>query len=47
MILVLLIEVILSYKFIIFILKLIMRAHRGKQLDWTKPFKLVDSKAIF
>jgi len=24
-----------------------MRAHRGKQLDWTKPFKLVDSKAIF
>lgn len=24
-----------------------MRAHRVKQLDWTKPFKLVDSKAVF
>lgn len=24
-----------------------MRAHRGKQLDWTKPFKLVDTKAAF
>lgn len=27
--------------------KLVMRAHRVKQLDWTKPFKLVDSKAVF
>lgn len=24
-----------------------MRAHRGKQLDWTRYFKVVDSKAIF
>lgn len=24
-----------------------MRAHRGKQLDWTKSFKLIDSKAVF
>lgn len=24
-----------------------MRAHRGKQLDWSKPFKLVDSKTVF
>ena len=24
-----------------------MRAHRGKQFDWTKPFKLVESKAVF
>lgn len=24
-----------------------MRAHRGKQYDWTKPFKLVDSKTEF
>lgn len=24
-----------------------MRAHRGKQLDWTKPFKLIESKTIF
>lgn len=24
-----------------------MRAHRGKQLDWTKPFKLVESKTAF
>jgi len=23
-----------------------MRAHRGK-LDWSKPFKLIDSKAVF
>ena len=27
--------------------KLVMRAHRGKQLDWSKSFKLVDSKAVF
>ena len=27
--------------------KYMMRAHRGKQLDWTKSFKLVDSKAVF
>ncbi len=24
-----------------------MRAHRGKQLDWTRAFKIVDSKAVF
>ena len=24
-----------------------MRAHRGKQFDWTKPFKLVESKVVF
>ena len=24
-----------------------MRAHRGKQFDWTKSFKLVESKAAF
>lgn len=24
-----------------------MRTHRGKQSDWTKPFKLIDSKQIF
>jgi hypothetical protein len=24
-----------------------MRAHRGKQLDWSKPFKLIDSKPVF
>lgn len=24
-----------------------MRAHRGKQLDWTKPFKLIESKDAF
>lgn len=24
-----------------------MRTHRGKQFDWTKPFKLVDDKAVF
>ena len=24
-----------------------MRTHRGKQFDWTKPFKLVESKAVF
>lgn len=23
-----------------------MRVHRGK-LDWSKPFKLIDSKAVF
>jgi hypothetical protein len=23
-----------------------MRPHRGK-LDWSKPFKLIDSKAVF
>lgn len=27
--------------------KSMQRAHRGKQLDWTKPFKLVDSKTTF
>ena len=24
-----------------------MRTHRGKQFDWSKPFKLVDSKMVF
>lgn len=24
-----------------------MRAHRGKQLDLTRAFKIVDSKAVF
>lgn len=24
-----------------------MRASRGKQFDWSKPFKLIDSKTLF
>ena len=23
------------------------RAHRGKLCDWTRPFRLIDSKAVF
>ena len=24
-----------------------MRTHRGKNYDWSKPFKLIDSKTLF